>query len=181
MIEIAGVTAGAAGSSAAPNAATNGAANGAAKEHVRAPAAPGAAFPEVGPLQRTCLAVLRGEWTTVALVATDPSAPARPLADALADVSRAYRLRPLRVLDGAGASPAEVAQLQDELAAARGGGGRVVACADDPRTSPGAVPLLVAAEAVVLVVRLGATAMRAVEELVEIVGRERVLGCVIAR
>ncbi len=181
MIEIAGAT-GPAGSPAASNTATNAATNGAAKERVRVPAAPAdAAYPELGPLQRTCLAVLRGEWTTVALVATDPSAPVKALADALSDVSRAYRLRPLRILEGSDPTSARTAQLQDELAAARAGEGRVAVALGDPRTSPGAVPLLVAADAVVLVVRLGATAMRAVEEIVEVVGRERVLGCVVAR
>ncbi len=179
MIEIAGAPA---GSPAVPNTATNAATNGATKERVRIPAdAPGVAFPDVGPLQRTCLAVLRGEWTTVALVATDPSAPVRPLADALADVSRAYRLRPLRIVDAAGASPAHVGHLQDELSASRAGEGRVAVVVDDLRKSPGGVPLAVQADAVVLVVRLGATALGDVEETVELVGRERVLGCVVAR
>jgi hypothetical protein len=180
MIEIAGAPA---GSAAVPNTATNTAANGAAaKERVRSTAdAPAAAFPEVGPLQRICLAVLRAEWTTVALVAADPSAPVRPLADALADVSRAYGLRPLRILDGAGASPAHVALLQHELSAARAGDGRVAIAIDDLRKTPGGVPLVVQADAVVLVVRLGVTALRDVEETAELVGRERVLGCVVAR
>ncbi len=181
MIDIAGVGAGAAGTPALPNAATNGAANGAARERALAPAPGEVAWPELGVNQRTCLAVLRGEWTTLALVPTDPSAPVKALSDALSDVSRGYRLRPLRLQDGAGASPARVAELQDELAAARGGDARLVVTLDDPRTSPAAVPLLVAAEAVVLVVRLGATGLRAVDELVEIVGRERILGCVVAR
>jgi hypothetical protein len=178
MIEIAGAPA---GSAAVPNTATNAATNGAAKERVRGPAEAAAAFPDVGPLQRTCLAVLRSDWTTIALVATDPSAPVRPLADALADVTRAYRLRPLRILDAAGASPAEVARLQDELAASRAGDGRVAIAIDDLHKTPGGVPLAVQADAVVLVVRLGATALRHVEEAVELVGRERVLGCVVAR
>ncbi len=182
MIEIAGAPA---GSAAAPNTATNaagnGATNGAVKERVRSAAdAPGAELPDVGPMQRICLAVLRRDWTTVALVAADPSAPVRPLAHALAEVSRAYRLRPLRIVDGAGASPGQVALLQDELAAPRGDG-RVAIALDDLRRSPGGLTLLAHADAVVLVVRLGATALGDVEETAELVGRERVLGCVVAR
>jgi hypothetical protein len=177
MIEIAGVTAGAA--TGTPNAATNGAANGAARERVRAAAdAPPA---EAGPLQRTCLAVLRGAWTTLAIVSADALSPAQPLATGLADVARAYRLRPVRAVDGSTASPGQLAHLQDELAAARGAEGRLVVAVGDPRRNPGAVPLLVHAEAVVIVVRLGATELRAVEEIVGLVGRERVLGCVVAR
>src|SRR5512133_2823888 len=171
MIEIAGAPA---GSAAVPNTATNTAANaatnGATRERVPSAAeASEAAFPDVGPLQRTCLAVLRRDWTTVALVAADPSAPVRPLADALADVSRAYRLRPLRIVHAADPSPGQVALLQDELAAARDHHGRVAIALEDLRKSPGGLPLLVQADAVVLVVRLGATALADVEETVELV------------
>ena len=179
MIDIAGATAGtspAGTANGATNAVSNSAANGAARERARA--APAAA---AGALQRTCLAVLRAEWTTLALVAMDVAAPAQPLAGALVEVARAYRLRPVRAHDAAGAGAARVAQLQDELASARGGDGRLVLTVDDPRRSPGAAALLVHAEAVVVVVRLGVTDMKAVEELVAIVGRERVLGCVVAR
>lgn len=179
MIDIAGATAGSAPGTA--NGATNAATNGAVKERGRSAPAADAAAPAASPLQRTCLAVLRGGWTTLAIVAADPAAPAQPLASALAEVARAYRLRPVRAVDAAGASPSRIAQLEDELAAARGGEARLVVTVDDPRGSPGSAPLLVHAEAVVVVVRLGATELRAVEELVEIAGRDRVLGCVVAR
>ncbi|HET8538647.1 MAG TPA: hypothetical protein VFL83_02125 [Anaeromyxobacter sp.] len=180
MIEIAGASAGT--PAGAKPAGGNGAVNGAAGERVRAPAdAAEASRAAPGPLQRAALAVLRGEWTTLAVVATHPAAPVQPLAAALAEVARAYRLRPVRVLDASAASGPALAQLQDELSAARGGDGRVAVAVDDPRASPAGAPLLVHVEAVVLVVRLGATALRAVEETVELVGRERVLGCVVAR
>jgi hypothetical protein len=177
MIEIAGVTPGATNGAAAPTANT---AVNAAAERARAPAAEAAPLAEIGPLQRACLALLRGGWSSLAIVATDASAPARALAAALADVARAQRLRPVRVLDGAADSPAAVAALQDELGR-RSGDGRTVVALDDPRTNPGALALAVHAEAVVLVVRLGASELRAIEETVGLVGRERVLGCVVAR
>ncbi len=179
MIDIAGATAGTAPGTA--NVATNGASNGAAKERARTTPVADAAPAAAGPLQRTCLAVLRADWSTLALVAADPAAPAQPLANAMVEVARGYRLRPVHAVDAAGATAARAAQLRDELAAARGGDGRLVVTVDDPRASPAAVPLLLHAEAVVIVIRLGATELRSVEQLVELAGRARVLGCVVAR
>ncbi len=178
MIEIAGATP---GSAAGHAPATNSATNGATKDRLRAPdLAAGAPLADVGPLQRSCLAVLRAGWTTLAVVATDPSAPGHAFAAALAELARSHRLRPVRVLDGAVASSAEIAALQDALSA-RGGEVRTVIALDDPHRTPAAAPLLAHAEAVVLVVRLGASDLAAVEETVELVGRERVLGAVVAR
>lgn len=134
-----------------------------------------------GTLQRGCVAVLRAEWSTLALVATEPGSSARAVASALAELARSLRLRPVRVLHGAGAPAAQIAALVEELAAARSGEARAVVTVDDPRASPAVASLLVAADAALLLVRLGASAVRSVEETVEIVGRERVLGCLVVR
>lgn len=177
MIEIAGATQGV----GATNGAAKGATNTAAMERARAPADPALAHgAELGPLQRSCLVVLRAQWSSLAVVGMDPGARAQAFADTLAEVSRAYRLAPVRVLAGAAPSASQLAAVQDELSA-RGGAGRVVVAVDDAARGPGGAPLLVHAEAVVFVVRLGATELRAVEQLAELVGRERVLGCVVTR
>lgn len=131
--------------------------------------------------RRALLAVLRAEWSTLAVVATDARDPGTTVAAALAEMARAYRLRPLRALNGAGASGPQITVLQDELAAARDGQARLVFTLDDPRTAPACVPLLLQADAALLLVRLGASEIRSVEEIVAIVGRERVIGCVVAR
>jgi hypothetical protein len=131
--------------------------------------------------QRTALAVLRVEWTTLALVTTEPGAPGRAVARALVETARACRLRPVRDLNAAGAAPAQLPQLLDELVAARGGEGRAVVTVEDPHSSPGSAPLLVAADAVVVLVRLGASRLRSVEDVLALVGRERVAGCVLLR
>jgi hypothetical protein len=131
--------------------------------------------------QRTALAVLRAEWTTLALVSTEPGAPGRAVARTLVETARACRLRPVRDLNASGAAPAQLPQLLDELVAARGGEGRALVTVEDPRTSPASAPLLVAADAVVLLVRLGVSRLRSVEDVVALVGRDRVAGCVLLR
>jgi hypothetical protein len=132
-------------------------------------------------LQRSCLAVLREEWSVLALVAAGPGVPARAVASALVETARSYRLRPVRSLNGAGVPAQQLGPLLDELAAARGGETRTVVALDDPRAVPSCAPLLVAADASILLVRLGASELRALEETVALAGRERVLGCFLVK
>lgn len=133
-------------------------------------------------LRRACLAVLRAEWSSLALVAADAAAAGQAVAAELAELARAYRLRPVQVLTGAGASAAQIPLLQDELAAAGSGReARVVVTLGDPRADPATAPLLVHVDAALLVVRLGTSEIAAIEEIVGLVGRERVIGCVVAR
>jgi hypothetical protein len=130
--------------------------------------------------QRVCLAVLREEWTTLALVSTGPGVPGRTVARALVDTARACRLRPVRELSAAVAAPGP--PLLDELVAARAGGdGRALVTLEDPASSPASAPLLLAADKVLLLVRLGASRIRSVADVVALVGRERVVGCVITK
>jgi hypothetical protein len=127
------------------------------------------------------LTVLRAQWSTLALVATDAGAPCPALATALAEMTRAYGLRPVRALYASGASAPEIALVQEEVAASRAGEARLVIAMDDPRAEPACVPLLAQLDAALLLVRIGASEIRAVEEIIALVGRERVIGCVVAR
>jgi hypothetical protein len=135
---------------------------------------------EPAALQRSCVAVLRAEWSTLALVPAGADLPARAAASALVETARAFRLRPLRILNGAGVPPAQLPALLDELAAGRGGDARTVVTLADLRAEPSGAPLLVAADAALLLVRLGTSELRAVEEALALAGRERVLGCLLA-
>jgi hypothetical protein len=130
---------------------------------------------------RALLAMLRAEWSTLALVATDASAPGPAVASALAEMTLAYGLRAVRALNASGASAPQIALLQDEVAASRAGDARLVIAMDDPRAEPACVPLVNQLDAAVLLVRIGASEMRVVEEIVALVGRERVIGCVVVR
>jgi hypothetical protein len=156
---------------------------GATQELVRPRAeVPQAPTAETTDLRRACLAVLRAEWSSLAVVAADVATAAQAVAAELAEVARAYRLRPVQVLTGAGASAAQIPILQDELAAAGSGReARVVVTLGDPRADQATAPLLVHVDAALLVVRLGTSEVAAVEEIVGLVGRERVIGCVVAR
>jgi hypothetical protein len=142
-------------------------------EVAQAPSADSAA------LQRSCVAVLREKWSTLALVAMDPGASGRAVASALVELARSSRLPPVRVLHAAGVPAAQVPGLLDELAAGRAGETRSVVTVSDPRTSPASVPLLLAADAAVLLVRLGATELASIEDALALLGRDHVLGCIV--
>ena len=134
---------------------------------------------EDGELQRACVAVLRADWSRLAIVGTFGGVPFDAVTRALVELSRAYRLGPVRVLSGSAPSAAEVPALLDELATAGAGPGRMVVAVGDPSTSPASVPLILAVDATVLLVRLGATELRVLAELVELAGPGRTLGCVV--
>lgn len=136
---------------------------------------------ETTSLQRTCVAVLRAKWSTLALVATEPGAAARGVASALVETARSCRLPAVRAIHGSGVAAPQIAALVEELAAARAADTRAVITVDDPRANPACAPLLVAVDAAVLLVRLGASELRSVEEAIELIGRERVLGCILVR
>jgi hypothetical protein len=130
--------------------------------------------------QLVSLRVLRAEWTTLAVLPTAPGISAREVAAALAETARAHRLCPVRVLAVAAAASPPLAPL-DELAAARGGDVRTAIAVEFPAARPAAMPAILDADAVLLLVRLGVSELRAVRELAELVGPERVVGCVLVR
>jgi hypothetical protein len=125
------------------------------------------------------LTVLRADWSTLAVVAMDPRTPAWEIANALVEAARAYRLRAVRALNGVGAPAAQVARLMEPLEAGDGTDARTVIAVDDPVANPACMPLVVAADAVLLLVRLGSSRSSSVEAMTELVGRERVVGCVV--
>jgi hypothetical protein len=130
-------------------------------------------------LQRMSLTVLRADWSTLAVVATDPRTPAWEIANALVDAARAYRLGAVRAVNGRGAAAAEVTRLMEPLAGPNGTEVRTVIAVDDPLANPACMPLVVAADAVLLLVRLGSSRSSSVEAMTELVGQERVVGCVV--
>lgn len=130
-------------------------------------------------LQRMSLTVLRADWSTLAVVATDPRTPAWEIANALVDAARAHRLRAVRAVNGLGAQAAQVTRLMEPIAVPDGADARTVIAVDDPVANPACMPLVVAADAVLLLVRLGSSKSSSVEAMTELVGRERVVGCVV--
>lgn len=130
-------------------------------------------------LQRTSLAVLRAEWSTLAVVSTDARTNALDVANDLVGCARAYRLGVMRVVNGCMSAATQVPRLLDTLRETQGTEVRTVVALDDPLSNPDRMPLLFAADAAVLLVRLGTTTVKSVEAAMDLVGRDRVVGCII--
>jgi hypothetical protein len=158
-----------------------GTSNGLVRPHTDAVEAPRNEVAVLRDTQRLCLAVLRAEWTTLAIVSAGPGAPGRTFSRALVETARACHLRTVKDLNAGGVAPTQLPELLDELEAARGGEGRALVTLEDPATSPASAPLVLAADRILLLVRIGASRLRSVSEIVELVGRERVIGCVLLR
>lgn len=138
-------------------------------------APPGSAL---GDLRQMWLSLVRGSWSSLVVVPTDPEISARVVTGALAEVAAHHDVGPLRIIDALGASPATGDQLAQQMSSAVAGGARAVVAVDSLIRSLGGVSLVRDAEAALLVVRLGTANFEHVQSTIDIVGRERILGAV---
>lgn len=140
-----------------------------------AAAPPGASASE---LERMWRSLLQGAWSSLAVVPTDPGTPTGPVTAALAEITSHEEVGALRIVDARGASVDAGERLARDLAALVAAGTRAVAAVDSPIQSLGGVPLVAAADVVLLVVRLGFSDYESVQSTIEMVGHGRILGTV---
>jgi hypothetical protein len=129
-------------------------------------------------LQQMWLSLMRGRWSSIAIVPTDPGTSARMVIDALVDVARIEDVGRYEIIDAEGATPAQGERLAQNVAAVVAGGSRAVVAVDSLMQSLGGVPLVRDADAALLVVRLGTSSFDAVQSTIDIIGRARILGSV---
>jgi hypothetical protein len=130
-------------------------------------------------LRRMWFRLMRGPWSSIVVIPSDPSISAKTATEPLAQISRDEEFDPFLVLSGEGATVASGARLAKDLQAAVAAGTRVVATVDSVMTNLGGVALIRDAAAVLLVVRLGESRFDSINSTVDIVGRERVIGCAV--
>jgi hypothetical protein len=141
--------------------------------------------PEAPPLsvgerdvQRLWSAVSRRDWSSLVLVPVGPGGSAKAYAQGMGGMGPLFRER-VRVFDGEGADLTTGPQLAGELKAHVAGGGIALAAVDPVVSSLAGIPLVLAADAAVLLLRLGEADLGDARSTVEIVGRDRILGCVV--
>lgn len=139
------------------------------------PTPPGAALRE---LQQMWLSLMRGSWSSIVVVPTDPDTSVSAVTGALVDVAQIHQLDPFQIIDAAGAAVGHGERLAQEMASVVGSGTRAVVAVDSLMQSLAGVPLVRDAEAALLVVRLGVSNFDYVQSTIDIVGRERILGAV---
>ncbi len=129
-------------------------------------------------LRQLWLSLIRASWSSVAVVPVEPGASARTVTRALIETARLHELGAFKLIDAQGASIADGDRLVKELASSLKDGGRVVIAVDSLMESLGGIPLVMAADAALLLVRLGTSDFASARSTIDIIGRERILGCV---
>ncbi|HVP69293.1 MAG TPA: hypothetical protein VMT17_18735 [Anaeromyxobacteraceae bacterium] len=128
-------------------------------------------------LQRLWSAVARKEWSSLVLVPVSAAASTKVLAGKMLEIGELFRPRP-KLFDGQGAQLADGPRLAAEMKEYASGGGTAIATVDPVVNSLAGIPLVLAADAAVLVVDLRESGLPDAHSTIEIVGRDRILGCV---
>lgn len=116
-------------------------------------------------------------WTALAVVDTTGGSDAEAVARALAEVGNRDGQVPVECVFARGKTFKDVPHLVTRLSEASAKALRLVAC-DSLGENPAMIPLLQAADAAVVVVRLGQATTAAVDKTVEVIGRHKVLASV---
>lgn len=124
------------------------------------------------------LGCVRGDWRSLVVLPAQPGVSAYAVADALVSTSNQVRAVRATLLPAERVEPARVSQVIVEMIDRVHAGGVVVAVVGSVLEHPETMPLLMAADAVLLCVYLGRTGIDEARRTVELVGRERFLGAV---
>lgn len=163
-------------------------------------AGPGPALPGLpsAELQQLWFALRRREWSSLVIVPVTRSTSALRLARALAEVGETTRRAPVKVIKAEGLDPAASGRLISDLAAASTAWSTIAASAaargaaattsgltmvvlEPVVTNPLGIQIALATDAAVLCVELGNSELALAEKSIDLVGRERFLGCVTLR
>jgi hypothetical protein len=166
---------------------------------------PGAGLPS-RELQELWFATRRKDWKSLVVVPAAPGLSAFPIAKALGEIGGVIRMSPVQVVNAEGLDLPSIAMLVQDFSGdqQRGGGSvwtsaspgnngpqgaepfstlkqeRAFIVAIEPVvTNPLALPLALAADAVLLCLELGVTDVEAAKHTIDLVGRDRLVGSVL--
>jgi hypothetical protein len=123
--------------------------------------------------------LLSSSWTALAVVPTDGEVSADLVVDSMREAIAGAHA-PVRCFDARGLDPAAAKTMAHEVASGRARGNRSVLVVDPLTKSLSGVHLVTEADAVLLVVRVGAMDLESLKSTVNIVGAERIIGSVAA-
>lgn len=135
--------------------------------------------PELSHLWR---AIQKSSWHSLAIVPADIATDARPVAEALVATASLMMGKAPELLDGTGLQPSRAAMfiLDMSLAAQPREHGAVVVL-DAVSTNEACIPVAISADAVLLVATLKEATFAGFQRTLELLGRDRIIGCVTLR
>jgi hypothetical protein len=123
----------------------------------------------------------RWRWSSLAVIPADAWSAAMPLADLISQVGTIQLGIPVDVVDARGVdlrnAPERIAQMRQKTSA----GSLVLAAMSSVLQEPAGIPIASAADACLLFVTLGETDLNSGRRSIELVGRDRFIGCATAR
>ena len=132
-------------------------------------------------LQNLWLALHKKSWCVLAVVAAAPNGSALDVANALADAALQYEGAKPTVIDLRDVKLRFVEGEKARLAEHRAKNEQIIVALASPDRSPAGLALARAADAAVVVVRLGETIMKNATRAADEIGRDKVVGAVIAK
>jgi hypothetical protein len=127
-------------------------------------------------LQLLWLALQRRTWRSLAVIAASEGVETLTVADTLAKIAWGYTGQPTCVFDMRDLNLRLLEHQIRDMAAQLQGGERVFVALRSINENPTAVPLAMAADAVVLCVELGRTDIKGAQRTLATIGREKFLG-----
>jgi hypothetical protein len=129
--------------------------------------------------ERLWVATRQNDWTSLAVIPSDRGVDIKQVADSMLVAGRQHGEKPVALLNATGAQLTDVRHLVDKLTAMTGRGEWVIIAVDPIADNPSVMPLIRAASAALLVVRLGESFLASAQETIDAVGRPRFLGSVV--
>ena len=113
------------------------------------------------------------------VIPSDVGVDIKQVAESMVAAGRQHGEKPVSLLNATGAELNDVRQLVDKLNAITARGEWVIVAVDPIADNPSVVPLVRAASAALLVVRLGESLLASAQAAIDTVGRSRFLGSVV--
>lgn len=129
--------------------------------------------------QRIWFSTQQRSWRSLAIIPSDSGVEVDRVAEALVATGQMHGEKQVTLLSARGVQFTNVKRLIDALEEMTSRGECVVVPVDPISENPSAIPVLQATSAGLLVVRLGESHLSSARNIIEIAGRERLLGSIV--
>lgn len=128
--------------------------------------------------QQLWFSLLTRKWSSLAVVPSHPGISSLFVAQALCDVGKLHRQKPVHLVNAEGVHLVDASSFIDSLGDVAARGDIALVAVDSPLENQAAIPISRSAEAALLVVPLGESTFRNAQRTVELLGRERFIGSI---
>jgi hypothetical protein len=129
--------------------------------------------------QRIWLSMRQRGWSSLAIIGSEAGLDVHSVSEMLVATGQVHGEKPVSTLNAQGIRLSDVHQLVDAMQDKTTAGEWIIVPVDPIAENPNAIPVLQAASAVVLVVQLGESLLDSARKVIEVAGRDRVLGSIV--